>query len=552
MKLLIKLLIKNHWKKIILIVILTWIYVYAQLFLLDLTTYILREMKASSFDYLEGFAVYIFFTVIISIISFLLISYLSISLVSDFTYEIRRKMFDIYLKASTIEEFNEFKFSGLMARTIRGLTTMQSYFLLLFRKVLLIVMIIIGVMIDCFEIDTDLGIIFTVVMVLISLIFVFRLHSLAKSYFDIKKINGTLNSAFKDKVNGLKFVKVFSREKYFNKVFKKVAETSYSGGYRFQYKLNFHILILIAIYIAVFFIVFLCTEFVDFGIISDEILIILFDIAYLLTSLKGISNFVSVYPLAYTSSIRIEEVLVLEKENSQTSNHEIDDWHEIEFRDVSLNISDRKILSDISFKIPKGSKTLIVGPVGSGKTMLSYLLMGFHKSTSGDILIDGNMISTDSLKINLISDDFYLLKGSVFENIRLDDDSISPESASDVCREVLFEHDLDYNVNENGNNLSFDSKQKLNIARSLAHDGEIYIFDNAFSVFDSKTKRIIKQNIKSRLFDKTVIFIGNDFEQDLDIDNVIVLDNGHMVNPVEYDDSIVNLKVTPNKSGGAK
>ena len=552
MKLLLKLLIKNHWKKIILILILTFIYVNAQLYMLDLTTAILREIKASSFDYLDGLTLDILISIAVSVISFLFISYLSISVTSNFAYETRRKMFDIYLNASTIDEFNEFKFSGLMARTIRGITTMQSFFLLVFRKVILIIMITIGVIIDCFYIDNDLGVIFTVVMLSLSLIFVFRLHSLANSYFDIKKINGTLNGAFRDKVNGLKFVKLFSREKYFNRIFEKVAETSYNRGYRFQYKLNFYVLILIAMYITVFFVVLLCSVIFEFGILYDDILILLFDVTYLLTSLRGISNLVNVYPLAYTSSIRIEEVLVLENEDISADTDEIEDWDEIEFKDVSLNISDREILSDISFKIPKGSKTLILGPVGSGKTMLSYLLIGFHKSTSGKILLDGKNVNlNDSLNINLTSDDFYLLNGTVFDNINMGDDSISHQIALNACREVLFNHDLDYKVNENGNNLSVVEKQKLNIARALAHDGDIYIFDNSFSLFDLKTKRLIRENIKAELTDKTVIIIENDYESDLVFDNVIVLDNGHIVES-NNEDPLIGLEINSYQIGGAK
>jgi ATP-binding cassette subfamily B protein len=482
---------------------------------------------------MDTLAEWIILTVIVSVITFLIISYLSVSVLSGFGYELRSKMFDIYLNANTIDEFNEFKFSGLMARTVRGVYTMQSFFMLIFKKVILIIMIFIGVGIDCFEISLNLGIVYSVLVIIITAVFICKLHPLAVSYFDVKKINGTLNGAFKDKVNGSKFIKLFSKQKYLNDKFEKVAETSYEKGYRFQYKLNFHVYIMIVFYIVVFIAVFYATLKYDNMIYAtDGTLILLFSIAYLLTNLKGISKLVAVYPLAYTSSIRIEEVLVIDEDKSHALQKH--GWREIEFKNVSLNLSERQILSDISFKIPRGSKTLITGPVASGKTALSYLLMGFHKQTAGEILVDGTDISQKRPDINWASDDYYLLKESVFDNIKLDNNSLSREYAEEICKSVLFEHDLDYSVNEGGNNLTNVAKQKLNIARVLAHDGEIYIFDNAFALFDDNTKRIIHDSIKSRLQDKTVIFIENDFENDLNIDNVISLDNGHMTNSDIY------------------
>ena len=122
-----------------------------------------------------------------------------------------------------------------------------------------------------------------------------------------------------------------------------------------------------------------------------------------------------------------------------------------------------------------------------------------------------------------------------------------------ACRDALFTKDLSFEVNEEGNNLSSDFKQRLSISRALAHDCEIYIFDNSFSQIESASKKIIKENIKKRLSDKIIIFIDNAFEDYQDMDNIIVMKNASIVDHGNHDYLIKNCetyKSLINYSGG--
>ncbi|WP_296891112.1 ABC transporter ATP-binding protein [uncultured Methanobrevibacter sp.] len=263
--------------------------------------------------------------------------------------------------------------------------------------------------------------------------------------------------------------------------------------------------------------------------VDDTVFVSLY-IVYLINHLFSLAPFVSIYPLSYTSAVRIEEVLALE--NISSDSRKENDFDGIEFKNVSLKLSDRQILSDISFKISNNSNTLIVGPVGSGKTALVYSLMGFHTIDSGELFIDKNA------KVSLTTNKVFLFKDDVFENIALGDDHISREDAVSACNDALFTKDLSFEVNENGNNLTYGSKQKLSIARALAHNYDLYIFDNAFTSIDSDSKRVIKENIKRRLENKTVIFIDNDFDDYSCFDNILVLDKGRLVSQGRHDELI--------------
>ena len=159
-------------------------------------------------------------------------------------------------------------------------------------------------------------------------------------------------------------------------------------------------------------------------------------------------------------------------------------------------------------------------------------MMGFHNVDSGEIFIDKNT------KVSLTTNKVFLFKDSVFENIALGDNHISRDDAIGACNDALFTKDLSFEVNENGNNLTYDFKQRLSIARALAHDYDLYVFDNAFTSIDSASKRIIKENIKRRLENKTVIFIDNDFEDNSYFDDILVMDNGKIISQGKHDELI--------------
>ena len=355
---------------------------------------------------------------------------------------------------------------------------------------------------------------------------------------------------------GLKTIKLFSKEEYSSKIFKKAADDAYNEGYKFQSSLNFpQVFIVILHIVVILFILWGLFIFEADKNLAVEVFLALLYIVYLINHINAINPLVNIYPLAYTSSIRIEEVLALEHEPKHSPNKE-SDFKGIEFNNVSLNISDREILSDVSFKIPQNSKNLIVGPVGAGKTSLIYSLTGFYEINSGSILINGENIKSKAFneKISFTSAHLFPLKASVFENIRLGDESITREDAVRACDDALFTKDLSFEVNEEGNNLSGDFKQRLAIARALAHDCEIYVFDNSFSYIESASKKIIVENIKKRLSDKILIFIDNTFEDYMDMDNIIVMENASIIDQGNHDYLIKNCetyKTLINCSGGS-
>lgn len=518
-----KLLFKWQWKKIILIIIFSTINIRVQLNILEFFPIIVSTIKSQDLEGIMSFLPATIAYVFVSVFCTFILSYLIISVASNFSYNLKEKLFNILLNLKTIDEFNKINYSGVMTRLIRGVDTEQSFMILLFKRILPLIITSVFIVYALTSINYRVAGFFSVILIIFAIIFVFRLNQLANQYFKVKKIYGKLNNLFLSKISSLKTIKLFSKEEYSTSVFKEESDIAYNKGFRFQYKLNFSVIWMILIHLTIIFFIMMCLSFFDdnqdLGLpIFTSVLYIVF----LMNHLMSLFSLVSIYSLAYTSSVRIEEVLAME--NNYSSPSIKNDFNGIEFKNVSLNISDRKILSDISLKIPQDSKTLIVGPIGSGKTSLIYSLLGFHNIDSGEISVDWNS------KVSLTTTKSFLLKGSVFENIALGDESVTTENALSACKYALFPKKLSFEVNEEGNNLSNELKQKLCIARALAQDCEIYIFDNCFTSINSASKKIIKEHIKERLDGKTVIFIDNNCDDYLDVDNIVVLDDGKIVN----------------------
>ena len=201
----------------------------------------------------------------------------------------------------------------------------------------------------------------------------------------------------------------------------------------------------------------------------------------------------------------------------------------------------KSVITDITFKAEKGTTTALIGPTGCGKSTTMYLLNRLYDPTFGEILYNGMNIKQIDMKelrddIAFASQSTYVLNDTVYANIAMGDSSISREKAMEACELSRFSEvfeslpdGLDSVMAQGGMNVSGGQKQRLSIARALAKDAEIYVFDDCFSALDSKTEYAVRQNIKEYLKGKTVFIVAQKISTIMDADNIIVLDKGHMV-----------------------
>ena len=270
----------------------------------------------------------------------------------------------------------------------------------------------------------------------------------------------------------------------------------------------------------------------------------------------------AIYPRASVAASRINEVL---KTNPKIKFGNIakdqnDIKGEVEFKNVSFKYPDAKeyVLKDISFKALKGQTIAIIGSTGSGKSTLVNLIPRFYDITSGSILIDGVDIKDMSLdylndKLGYISQKAVMFKGSIKDNIKLGkinkhkvkDESVS--KALDIAKASEFVKKMDKGVDsdiaQGGHNVSGGQKQRLSIARALARNAEIYIFDDTFSALDYKTDYELRKALSKYTKDATKFIVAQRIGTIKDADQIIVLDEGKIVGIGTHKELLKNCKV---------
>ena len=251
-------------------------------------------------------------------------------------------------------------------------------------------------------------------------------------------------------------------------------------------------------------------------------------------------------PRASVSARRINEVV--ETKPSIQDSKQVKSFDEtkkglVEFKNVSFRYpdADTEILSDINFTAKPGETTAIIGSTGSGKSTIVNLLPRFYDVTGGELLIDGINVKEVSQKelrniIGLVPQKGVLFSGTIESNIKYADEQMKDEQMEEACRiaqaiDFIEEKDKKYQepIAQGGSNVSGGQKQRLSIARAIAKDPEIYIFDDSFSALDFKTDSKLREALSKKTKNKTVIIVAQRISTIMNAEKIVVLEEGKVV-----------------------
>ena len=252
-------------------------------------------------------------------------------------------------------------------------------------------------------------------------------------------------------------------------------------------------------------------------------------------------------PRASVSAKRINEVLDTELSIKDGEfNGDTKETGTVEFKNVSFKYPDAEeyLLKDISFKANKGETVAFIGSTGSGKSSLINLIPRFYDATDGEVLVDGVDVKEykqESLrnKISYVPQKATLFHGTVSSNVSFGDNGKGKIKAKKIeeavrvaqAEEFVSKMDKTYDaaIAQGGTNVSGGQKQRLSIARAVARDPEIYIFDDSFSALDYKTDYILRKELKNYTKDATSLIVAQRIGTIMNADKILVLDNGRCV-----------------------
>ena len=252
------------------------------------------------------------------------------------------------------------------------------------------------------------------------------------------------------------------------------------------------------------------------------------------------------WPRAKVSAKRINEVLETEESiKDGEDNFKTDEVGTVEFKNVSFKYpdADEYLLKNISFKVNKGETIAFIGSTGSGKSTLINLVPRFYDATEGEVLVDGVNVKEYSLeslynKLGYVSQKAFMFTGTVKENVSYGKSKSKKtkaiiEEAIRVAQGEQFvlkmDEGYDSHIARGGTNVSGGQKQRLSIARAIARNPEIYIFDDSFSALDYKTDLTLRSELKKYTKNATSMIVAQRIGTIMNADKIVVLDKGECV-----------------------
>ena len=550
---------------ILFIIIQTWLDLKIPEYMSNITK-ILQTGNSSMNDILrEGF--WMLMCSLGSLLFAIFIGYFASYVGTSFEKKLRRNLFE-KVESFSMEEIQKFSTGSLITRTTNDVTQIKMFLVLgiqvLAKAPIMAFMAIMKIIGKewTFSLITIVGVL---VIIILNIVLIFVAIPRFKK---VQKLTDDINKITRENLTGIRVVRAYNAEKYQINKFKKVND-DLTKTHLFTQRLMSIISpvmssimsgVSLAIYWAGAYIINKTLIINRIDIFSDMVVFSSYAVQIIISFMLLAVIFV-IYPRAAVSMTRINEVL--------DTNSKIKDGNtskdnglkgEVEFNDVCFKYPEAEeyVLKNISFKVNPGEVIGVIGSTGSGKSTLVNLIPRFYDVTKGNILVDGVDIKDMKLeylydKLGYISQRAVLFKGSIKNNIRLgkkDNKKVNDkyiEESLNVSQATEFVNKMDKGTNsmisQGGTNISGGQKQRLSIARAIARNPEIYIFDDSFSALDYKTDYKLRKELNKYTKNSTKFIVSSRIGTIKDADKILVLDNGILVGIGKHKDLLKECKV---------
>ena len=500
---------------------------------------------------------------LISMASAVTIMFLSSRVAAKLGKTLREKLFKKVLSFSTAE-FNRFSTASLITRSTNDVQQIQQLITMLFRVLVYAPIIGIGGVLRVIRTGTlsMAWVIALAVVLIIAIVIVLFIVAMPK-FKKMQDLIDRLNLVAREILTGLSVIRAFNtqkrEEKRFDEANNNLMKNSIFVNKAMSLMMPSMMFIMQAIMLLI---IWVGGHNVDAGImqVGDMMAFLQYTMQIVMAFLM-ISIISILLPRASVSANRINEVLETEPEIKDKPIEEQQKFDEtkkglVEFKNVSFKYpdADTEILEDIDFTAEAGKTTAIIGSTGSGKSTLVNLIPRFYDVTGGELLIDGVNIKNVAQKdlrsrIGFVPQKGVLFSGTIESNIKYGKDNISDDEmkkAASIAQATEFiekkEEGYDSPIAQGGNNVSGGQKQRLSIARALAIDPEIYVFDDSFSALDLKTDKALREALNAQTENKTVIIVAQRISTIMNADKIIVLEEGKIVGKGTHEELLKNCE----------
>ena len=503
-----------------------------------------------------------------SLVSAIIVGYLASLLSASFSRTLMKKLFE-KVENFGMEEINKFSTSSLITRTTNDVTNIQMFISMglqmLIKAPITAVWAVLKILNKSWQWSAVTGVAVLFLLVTVSILMFLVLPRFKRVQSLIDNINGLT----RENLTGLRVVRAFNAEEYQQDKFevgnKELTDTQLFNQRAMALMSPVMYLIMNLVTLAIYVV---GSHLIDAAGMADKITLFGNMVVFSSYAMQVIASFLMLavifimYPRASVSADRIAEVLDSRAhiKDGNINTDTTDKKGEIEFKNVSFKYpdGDEYVLKNISFTAKKGETVAIIGSTGSGKTTLINLIPRFYDVTEGEVLVDGVNVKDYSQnflhnKLGYVPQRAVMFSGSVNYNVSYGDNgkgeipeekikkAISIAQATDFVEKMPEKYES--HIAQGGTNISGRKKQRLAIARAIARDPEIYIFDDSFSALDYKTDFMLRDELNKYTKDSTNIIVAQRIGTILNADKIIVLENGECVGMGTHKELLENCKV---------
>lgn len=475
----------------------------------------------------------------------LLASFLASRVGTGFGRDLRNKVFR-KVESYSLHEFDEISTPSLITRTTNDITQVQNVATTILRMFVRAPMMAVGGIIMAVTKDATLSLILVGVVIALAIIIGIVAKVSIPLFKSMQNKIDKLNMVMRERLSGVRVIRAFNRvsnekEKFEDANYDLTATTI---------KVNKIMallmpLMMLLMNITTIAIIWFASYRIDAGALQvGDLMAFIQYVMQIMFGLVMLTMLFVMVPRASVSAVRINEVLDKDPDIKDTNNVvSFDKEGHLEFKNVSFRYhgAEEYAIKNISFEAKPGQVTAIVGGTGAGKTTLVNMIPRFYDVSEGEVLLNGQPIQAISQrqlreKIGFVPQKAVLFTGTIKDNIEFgsdgySDDEIEKAITTAQAKEFVsqMENGLNSEITQGGTNVSGGQKQRLSIARALAKEPEIYVFDDSFSALDFKTDAKLRKALEEETKEGTVLIVAQRITTVMNADQILVLDNGKIL-----------------------
>lgn len=505
-----------------------------------------EDVDAIQMDYMKSTGIRMVLMALVTMMAAVCVVFLSARVAASLGHDLRGLVYNKVIGFSS-REYHKFSTASLITRCTNDIQQIQQVMSMMFRIVLYAPILGIGGVIRVLQTDSSMTWILGVAIVLI-MAFMAMLFKIAMPKFTaLQTMVDKLNLVTREILTGIPVIRAFSREKHEEERFEEANITLTKTNLFVNRCMTFMMPVMMLIMNAVSVLTIYSGSYaVDNGSmqVGDVMAFIQYAMQIIMSFLM-ITAMSIMLPRANVSARRINEVLetevsVHDPEKPVQPSENVKGTVEFDHVSFAYPEAGENVITDISFKAERGETVAIIGSTGSGKSTLINLIPRFYDATEGSVKVDGVDVREMTQKdvrdrIGYVPQKGVLFSGTIDSNIRYGKIEISEDAVKKAAEVAQATEFIDTKpegygspIAQGGSNVSGGQKQRLSIARAIAKDPEIFIFDDSFSALDFKTDSTLRKALKEHTKEATTIIVAQRISTILNADKILVLDDGHM------------------------